>query len=186
MRSFVFALTLTISVGWGLTVMSSAPNAGAADPAIYGTLRAHALSTKAADIGLKPTMSGDAVYGVILDMALPKGTATLVGYDTGDASLYLSNGGGVIGGIGHSEVRNAAHEWVKAAQERLKFFSPTNAFPLPPAGQANIYVLTSRGVLTATGPEEEINSGRLPISPVWYAGQALLANLSRSTNKPTD
>jgi hypothetical protein len=47
---------------------------------------------------LELTLNGTEIYGVIMDWDLGNGIMTLVTYKTGDASMYLSSGGGVIGG----------------------------------------------------------------------------------------
>ena len=42
-------------------------------------------------------------------------TATIVAVSDGSASIYLSNGGGYLGGGGHESIRNAASKMVEAA-----------------------------------------------------------------------
>jgi hypothetical protein len=103
-----------------------------------------------------------------------------------ESSLYLSTGGGVIGGIGHASVREAARGWIHGVETHLTSFAPTTTFPLPEGGYVRFFVLTNRGTLTSVAPIDEINSGRLELSPVWNEGQRLLTALRESQNKPAD
>src|SRR3954467_14364583 len=45
--------------------------------------------------------SKNPLWGVVMDWGLPQGTVTLVAIEDGNASYYLSTGGGTIGGAGH-------------------------------------------------------------------------------------
>ena len=62
------------------------------DPAIYSQMRRNALEARLPGIGR------DAVHVVLMDWHLEKGTATVVAAADGSASLYLSSGGGYVGG----------------------------------------------------------------------------------------
>ncbi|QUD88691.1 hypothetical protein [Phenylobacterium montanum] len=156
------------------------------EPSIYDGLRAQALNVRPADLGVKPSGGKAAVYGVVMDMGVPQGTATLVGFVSGDASLYLSTGGAMIGGGGHATVRTSAQDWVQVVQAHLAAFSPTTSFPTPTDEYVRFYVLTSDGVLTATVKIDAVDSGGLELSPVWYAGQRLLTDLRQSQGRPVD
>ena len=59
--------------------------------AIYNGLRDLALKSSPLDLNLK-----------LDDDKNPKGTATLISFVSGDASVYFSNGGGLLGGIGRN------------------------------------------------------------------------------------
>src|ERR1700677_1402473 len=74
---------------------------------VYLSLRSSAIGRTPEELGLEPASDPSVAYGVVMDwgMATPGGlktaVATLTSFSSGDASLYLSTGGGVIGGIGH-------------------------------------------------------------------------------------
>jgi len=86
------------------------------------------------------------VYGVIMDWGMPDAIATIVSYQTGDASLYLSSGGGVIGGGKHENVSVAAKELVKLGQKFLNDAVKTETTTLPKTDSINFYLLTNKGV----------------------------------------
>jgi hypothetical protein len=73
-----------------LKVVNKPPKA---NPAIYPKLREHALLK----IRLN-NLSGDSVHSVLMDWHVTNGTATVFAAADGTASLYLSSGGGFLGG----------------------------------------------------------------------------------------
>ena len=150
----------------------------------YELLRSMALNTSATQLGLTLPEAPTTAYGVIMDMGVGRGTATLVAFSTGDTSLYISTGGGVIGAGQDPSVRQSAIALIQSVQTRLTSLSSTTKFEVPPSGNVRFYVLTNRGVLTATENENRINSGTLPLSPVWYAGQKLLTEVRMASEKP--
>lgn len=88
------------------------------------------------------------VYGVVMDYPVKNGTATLAAYVSGEASLYVSNGTGIINGEKHDSVRKAAEELVALASARIDSTLPATRFPMATTGYARFYVLTSEGVRT--------------------------------------
>lgn len=74
----------------------------------YQDLRNLAFNATAEQIGVQIPADQTKIYGVIMDWDLGEGTATLVAFLSGDASLYLSSGGGVIGGSGHDNVKSSS------------------------------------------------------------------------------
>ncbi|NTV41414.1 MAG: hypothetical protein HGA61_04035 [Candidatus Moranbacteria bacterium] len=72
--------------------------------------------------------------------------ATIVSYQTGDASLYLSSGGGVIGGGQHQNVNSAAKQFVSLSQTFLDKTTKTETTPLPLTDEVKFYLLTNKGV----------------------------------------
>ena len=95
-------------------------------------------------------------FGVVADIGFDGGSATVVALLNGSASIHLSGGGGYTGGSGHEGVASAAKRAVQAARSATGAMHPTRTFPLPTAGNVTFYVLTSRGVMTASSPEDEI------------------------------
>jgi len=99
----------------------------------FDDLRNLVFSTTPEHLGLSFPPDKTVVYGIIMDIGLGiNGTvATTVCYQTGDASLYLSSGGGVIGGGYRQNVNNAARQFVSLAQAYLDKAIKTEAAALP-------------------------------------------------------
>jgi hypothetical protein len=121
----------------------------------YQDLRNLALGATMEQIGVQFPSDQTKIYGVIMDWDLGKGTATLVAFLSGDASLYLSSGGGVIGGSGHNNVKQAAASFIKKADEYLSQTTKTDSTPLPGKDGVKFYFLTNNGKFV--GQEEVKN-----------------------------
>ena len=90
--------------------------------AIYLDLRAMVLGARPDEIGLAPTPERPRVWGVLMETGYPKGVATLVTLADGTTSLYLSTGGGTIGGGAHEAVASASRRFLAAVERTLDSF----------------------------------------------------------------
>ena len=146
---------------------------------MYAALRDRALHTGLDELGIRVSLSEDArepvTYGIVMDMDVDGETATLAAFITGDASLYLSTGGGWIGGIEHPQVVEAARQFIRAA-DGIDFNGRTAAaaFPRPGAGQVHFYLLTSGGVVLLTAPSDAVETGNHALSALYLAGQNVI------------
>jgi len=86
-------------------------------PEIYQGLRNQALRMSRAKLGLPATPTPAAPWGVIMDWGVGRGTATVVAFSDGHASIYLSNGGFLGGAESHESIRHAAKQMVAVAPE---------------------------------------------------------------------
>jgi len=120
-----------------------------------------------------------------METGYPEGTATLIALADGTTSLYLSTGGGVVGGHVHQDVRQANAEFVETANQFCSHLELTDSFPLAAEGYTIFYVLTDSGVLTGGGREEDLGLGRDTLSPLFLAGHRVTAQL-RSISEGAD
>ena len=127
----------------------------------FDGLRNMAFSSTPTELGLSLPIDKTIVYGVIMDWEMGGATATTIAYQTGDASLYLSSGGGVIGGGQHQNVNSAAKQFVSLAQKFLNKSTKTETTPLPDREMVKFYLLTNKGV---------------------YVGQDIMKNFENSTS----
>jgi hypothetical protein len=111
----------------------------------YQDLRNLAFGATMEQIGVQFPSDQTKIYGVIMDWDVGEGTATLVAFLSGDASLYLSSGGGVIGGSGHDNVKLAAAAFIKKAENYLSKTVKTDNTPLPSKDGVKFYFLTNKG-----------------------------------------
>ena len=89
--------------------------------------------------------SSDEPYGLITEFLQGETVVTMTAFSTGDASLYFSTGGGVIGLIGKPEVAELARSTVAALQPLLPELKRSDATDPPGPGDYCFYVLTSEG-----------------------------------------
>ena len=137
------------------------------------------------DLALRGTPSGKSQdagvpkagkpYAVLMDWDIGGGQATVAAYADGTASVYLSSGGGFLGGgQAHESIRNAAIKTVEIAGELKGLMHPTAVYPLPQRGQVTFYVRTDAEVLTVTVPEEELRSHRSPLYELGDSAQTII------------
>jgi len=142
-------------------------------PEMFAELRG--LAFKADPSALKlPTSDAHASYGAIMDLNLDGRYATIVGFSNGEASVYLSTGGGFIGGGAHEAVALAAKRFVAAAERAGEKMSPAVTFPLPSAGMTTFYALTGGGVLYADDWEEDFRNGTSAFTDMYAAGHGVI------------
>jgi len=110
----------------------------------YDGLRQMAFGMTIEQLGLTDLKDGD-IYGVIMDWDLGEGIMTLIAYKSGDASIYLSTGGGVIGGIQHENVNKASKQFVKLADKYFDKSVKTDLTPIPDKNCVRFYFLTTKG-----------------------------------------
>jgi hypothetical protein len=135
-----------------------------------------ALGMQPSDLGVTP--AGPHVpFGAIMEMAYPQAVVTLVCFQSGDASLYVSNGGGMIGGGEHEAISAAAKAFVSFASEFVaQMPSADPAAPLAP-GMTAFYLLTQDGIFGSAAPHEDLGRNRSAFSPLFYAAQHVITAL---------
>lgn len=111
----------------------------------YMQLRSLALNIKAGDLQLTLPANETIVFGVVMDWNVSEGVVTLATFKTGDASLYFSIGGGMIGGVGHENVARASKQFVAASQNFLHLAVMKNSDNLPLKDEIQFYFLTNKG-----------------------------------------
>lgn len=141
---------------------------------VYTQLRSQALAVTAETVG-----STEEVFGVLMETGYPEAVVTLVALADGTASLYFSNGGGVIGAGQHNGPAVAARSLVAFAAHNVKRLDPASDTPLPNAGCTRFYVLTRHGVLTAEAREADLGENRDALSPLFYSAHELIAEMRK-------
>jgi hypothetical protein len=119
----------------------------------------------------------DSVWGMLMETEHSGATATLFAVWDGTTSLYLSSGGGMLGGHAHDTVREANAEFLETANRFRQHLRPASAFPLPAMGRVTFYGLTDLGVLTADGAEHDLAHGHHALSALFHAGLKVLTQL---------
>ena len=118
-------------------------------------------------------------FAVIMDVADQKGVVSVLATSSGDASLYLSTGGAIIGGGQHESVREAASRLIAEAAKHVATLKPAKNFDYPHKGNVSFFVRTPEGTLTETVPEADLRGQQHPLSPLYTAGQKVITELRR-------
>jgi hypothetical protein len=141
----IAAATLLVGFGRKSKANTIANNSG--NP--YKELRDKALHITPQELELELPASKTVVYGVVMDWSMGADIVTLVSFQTGDVSMYFSNGGGMIGGGQHANVNSAAKTFIQKSQSYISKAKLTTETPLPGDGGICFYLLTNKGIYTA-------------------------------------
>ena len=146
-------------------------------------LRAALLASKPADYGLAPTTELPHVWAVLMEMQMTGAVASVVAVADGSTSLYLSSGGGILGGHAHDAVREANRKLLLACEKLLAGFvakaEPTKVLP----NAVSFVLLTHEGMRVARDTEERLKSKTSPLWPAFYLGHGVISALRTSTQE---
>lgn len=133
----------------------------------YMDMRKMAFEVTTEQLGLQIPKDSTKVYGIITDLDMNGGTATIVTYVTGDASIYLSSGGGFIGAGQHESVKKVTKEFVDNGHLisfKGKQYENTD---LPINGNANFYFLSNAKNTKITESIAKMESGESEFSKLF-------------------
>jgi hypothetical protein len=140
-----------------MNAMSSAPKP---NPAAYPMMRSHALKLRL------PNVADGDLHVVTMDWRVLDGEATITALAAADGtgSIYLSSGGGFIGGAKRfPRIREAALLAIHVATGLLSRFEFTEKTEIPPVGEIYFYVTTNAGIRLAIAKETDLNDGTDPL-----------------------
>ncbi len=144
---------------------------------IYTALREQALSFGSVEIKAAPVVPGGQALGVVMDMGYDTAVVSVVGLADGTTSMYISNGGGMIGVGENPDAASASKHWVEVAEAALPVLEESGDDRLPEDGAIGFNVLTTRHRFSGEAPESELAEGTHPLSPLYAAGQDVIAQI---------
>ena len=148
---------------------------------ICNGLRNLALQMSLKDMeGINP-VGTHGVFGVLMETGHSMATVTLSTFITGDASLYFSSGGGIIGGGGYDQVRRAVVNFNEIADRYISNCQKTTFSPTPMEGQTIFYILTREGIYTYQAKEGDLGNERNALSPLFFKGQEVITQFRLAT-----
>jgi len=137
-------------------------------------LRELAFNTKFANFQKFNPIGDYGIYGVIMEMGYPQACVTLACFITGDASIYFSSGGGMMGGVGRETVKNASLNFVRSTLNFITNFKKTDEHFLPQAGETIFYILTKDGLYFAEALTNDFKTKTHVLRPLFAAGQEVI------------
>jgi hypothetical protein len=147
----------------------------------YNDLRNLAFSATEEQIGVQLPSEQTKIYGVVMDWDLGEGTATLVAFVSGDASLYLSSGGGVIGGGGHENVKQSVSAFIGKAEKYLDKTTRTETTPLPELDGVKFYFLTNKGKFVGQERIQNFENNSSDWLDLFEEGNKVITEIRNST-----
>ncbi len=154
------------------------------DPRAAGRdLRALFLRTEGSALGLAPDSEFPHVFGIAMDWSIGEETATIAAVRDGTASLYTTSTFGILGGSGHESVRAAARRFVKLAGAFYEDGVPASEFEYPSSDTVYFFLRTFDGVRALAADVEQIRTGASPYTGLFAAGQDVLTELRKVTER---
>lgn len=87
------------------------------------------------------------VWGGAMDWSTQDVTVTVISLMDGNASIYIRDGGIVVGGVDHESVRKAAQAFVESLETCASDFKPGPIQDFPSTDQIRLYALSRSGLL---------------------------------------
>ena len=148
----------------------------------YHALREQSFNTTAAQLQLKLDNTKTIVYGVIMEWDITDAIVSLVAFQTGDASMYVSTGQIFIGGFAHENVKISALQFVEIGQEYLELAKPTTETPKLDNGCVRFYFLTNKGKYYIQGTVDNIESNKSNLTKLFDAGNNVITEYRKVTD----
>ncbi len=183
MNTSVIIITAVVCIAGVFAYSKSrAQKPGGADPAIYPKMRDQALSVSRAKLGLPPS---SAPLAVIMDVRDTDGSSyTTVAFEDGTASIYLSSGGGSIGGSQkHESIKNAGLGMLRTAASTLGSMAIVKSYPLPDKGHTSFFVVTDAGTYSITVRTVDVEGPKHPLNGLYATGQDVVTQYRLSQTK---
>ena len=159
------------------------PKSRSLDKNPYEGLRHMAFSVTPEQLSLKLSADKIEVYGVVMDWGMEDVIVTTVSYKTGDASMYLSSGGAVIGGGQHQNVNSAAKQFVDLAQTYLDKTTKTEKEPVPIKGEVSFSLLTNKGIYVGKESFQNLEKNSSTWKRLFDEGNKVIAELRLTSER---
>ena len=121
------------------------------------------------------------VWAVAMDMGMKPATATVVALIDGNASLYTTGTFGVMGGVGHAQVRAAAMALCVLANSFVDATVPTGDTGYPGPGRIRFYLKTPDSLRMVEEDQAALGAGDHRLSPLFLAAHDVLSTLRLAT-----
>ncbi len=148
----------------------------------YPALREQSLSITAEQLQLNLDNSKTIAYGIIMEWDLTDVVVSVVTFQTGDASLYISTGQIYMGGFTHENVNEAAKSFVENGQEFLKYAKPITETPLPYKNCVRFYFLTNKGKFYIQETVENIENNKSNLTKLFDLGNKVITEYREITD----
>ena len=144
---------------------------------VYQEFRNLVFTISPQDIGIEMKAETEP-WGILMEFGLPGVAVTLVAFGNGEASMYFSSGGGVIGGGENETVRKAAKAFVAFSETYLEKMKPVSTYPLPKDGNVKFLVLAGKGAFSSGEfLETDLRENKSKFSPLFHKGHQLITEL---------
>ncbi len=141
---------------------------------MYRSLRGRLFLTDPKTLGLSPS-EDERFWGLVVDIGVETGVATLVVLRDGTISLYFSNGGGLIGLGQHDEMHEKADRLLSLAEDFSLEGPEAEKDTLPSEDATRFNFLGFNGARAMEEPDEALELDDHPLHPLWEAAHDIIA-----------
>ncbi|NDC40293.1 MAG: hypothetical protein EBZ77_01895 [Chitinophagia bacterium] len=126
------------------------------------------------------------IYSIIMDWNMGEDVLTLATQVTGEASLYVKSGGGIVGAGKHTAVSEATQLLFFEASKLQQSFQPsTNYSMLPEANFITFYLLTNQGNKYVTQRVDSLQGATETLHPLYRQANLLMAKMKEYAVAPS-
>jgi hypothetical protein len=140
-------------------------------------LRKMFLTMPAEAAGIQRSSDFPHVWAVAMDWPIGQQIATVAALADGSASVYTTGTFGIIGGIGHENVRTAAKALVKKAGSYYDASAPTSDLSYPSLDHVRFYFHTFEGVRVIEVTLRSVTDERGRYSDLFDLAQEVIGQL---------
>ena len=144
-----------------------------------GELRSMILNLNPNDIGVTQENYPEAVVVLVMETGFPEDSFTLSSIADGSTSLYFGNGGGIIGGEEHENVREASGYLISVAQQFYQKAQQVSVFPKPETGRVIFYFITFDGVRSYSALEDDLGNEKDELSDLFFVAHNVITELRK-------
>ncbi len=149
----------------------------------YPALRTQSFSITPEQLQLKLDDTKTIAYGLIMEWDITDAVISVVTFQTGDASMYISTGQIFIGGISHENIKNSALTFINSGQEYLTLAKPTTETSLPDKGCVRFYFLTNKGKFYIQDTVENIENSKSSLTKLFELGNNVITEYRKTTDQ---
>src|SRR6185312_1765537 len=120
-----------------------------------------------------------ALRGIIMETGYDRGIITFAAMSDSSISIYFSWGGGMIGAGSHDRPAAAARNLAIGVARSMDLFHKTSDTHAPKVGETKFFVLVDKDILTASAKEQDLQSGKHKLSPVFQAAQIVMSEVRK-------
>jgi len=143
-------------------------------------LRQMFLTMPAEAAGIQCSPEFPHVWALAMDWPIGEEIATIAAIADGSASLYTTGSFGIIGGVGHENVRTAAKQLVKKAESYRDASAATGDLSYPALDSVRFYFRTFDGVRVIDAPLRSVTDERGPYSDLFDLAQVVITELRKA------
>lgn len=140
-------------------------------------LRRQAFTLTPDQVGIDPSGEPAGVWGVVFELGIATGAATVIALADGTTSLYVTGGFGIIGGGAHDAVIAANRRLRGAVADKIDAFRPDAGMEQPATDDVRVRALTVGGRLVADAAQSDLVDGSHPLSDLFFAGHGVITEL---------